>query len=270
MSCNYCQQGCLRKKKADEKFTLSDRDIIGLIKIATKAGFPVIHITGGEPLTRPGILELLEQIREYPRVEKLVFSTNASLAREPLLGELLKLIDEIHISLDATQAFDLQEICGLGQCMNEIMNCAWASCSAGKKTRITCVMQEKSYPHLPVLCDCGKNMDFDICFKELDENGTYPESVVPMTEDRLLDFLGKRYPDISKTDSEYPYIDFCKTAMLKSRIGISHTNMRRSGSVFLDAGGVLHCGTDMRRSIDLGMKLARGEDLSSFAKYFEQ
>lgn len=268
MNCIYCQ--VKRKTGGDQPRhpLFSDDEIIRFVRMATRAGANTIHITGGEPLMRPGVIGLMERIRDFPRVEKLILSTNGSLIHEAELKEIIKYTDEVHVSLDAAQAFDLKDICGLGQCMNEILNCAWSSCSADKKVRITCMMLQNARKHVPILCDFGKNVDFDVCFKELTAYGTYGGNVKPLAEEELMELLRKRYPDMQKVKSEDPCTDFYRTGMLKSRIGIVHTNVERNDMAYLAPDGVLYCGDRMRRMINLRMKLENGANYDDLALFF--
>jgi len=269
MNCIYCRsKRQIIKDKPMEKL-FSDEEILRLIRMAGKAGFNTVHITGGEPMVRPGMVRLLERIRDYPRVEKLILSTNGSLMTEGVREEVNQYIDEIHVSIDAMQAFDFANICGMSQCMNEIFQCVWTACAAGIQTRITCMLIENARPHIPVLGDLGKKMDFDICFKEL-AKGSYESGVIPLDADEVLDILGKRYGSLEKTSSEDPLIDYYRTSALKSRIGIVHTNRERSDMVYLAPDGVLYCGKRMRRMIDLKLKLENGASYDDFACCFEE
>lgn len=82
----------------------------------------------------------MERIRDFPRVEHLILSTNGTLATEAKMERICQYVDEIHVSLDAMQAFDLADITGLSQCMNEILGCLWSASSKGIRTRVNCML----------------------------------------------------------------------------------------------------------------------------------
>lgn len=258
--------------------TFTDREILRFVKYAGRAGCDTIHITGGEPMLRPGIIPLLENIWDHPRVERLILSTNGSLPTQQELDEILTYVDEIHVSLDAMQAFDLAEICGTGQVMKNIIHTAWTACTRGIKTRLTTVLIDQIRPHLALLTDNAKQMDFDICFKEL-QNGDYPKNVVPLPMAEALAVIQKRYPDLvlaqpcaadASNKEGDPVTDFYSTSALKGRIGFVHTNCEREDMIYLDSAGVLHCGKQMRKMINLRAKLNQGLSLEALQQYFEE
>jgi len=269
MNCIYCERHRNIDHDKPMEMLFSDKEILTFIRSATKAGARTIHITGGEPIVRPHFIDLLEWIRFFSAVDRVILSTNGSLLKPDVLQEVLKYIDGIHISLDANQAYDLQEITGLGECMNEILNAAWTASSLGIQTRITAMMIEEMMPHLAAISDFGKQRDFDICFKELKKDD-YSALVKPVQSDTVLSELKKRYPDLHPVPSEDPTIDYYKTGLLKGRLGIVHTNMERDDMTYLDEKGVLHCGPSMRHKINLVKKLENGAKYEDFDVYFNE
>jgi cyclic pyranopterin phosphate synthase len=62
---------------------LTYEETLRLIRIAAELGVTKVRITGGEPLTRRGILDFVRQIPEIPRITSIGLSTNGTLlARE--------------------------------------------------------------------------------------------------------------------------------------------------------------------------------------------
>jgi len=100
--CFYCIP------KGFKGFTASDnhlnlQEFVRLIRLFSELGVDKIRITGGEPLVRPDISELISGLSELPGINDLSMSTNASqLAAHA--HELKKAgIGRINVSLDSLQ-----------------------------------------------------------------------------------------------------------------------------------------------------------------------
>jgi len=81
------------------------------MRIAAELGVSKVRITGGEPLTRRGILDFVRAIPRYPRITSIGLSTNGTLlAREispaKTMAEALRDagVQSVNISLDTLDA----------------------------------------------------------------------------------------------------------------------------------------------------------------------
>ncbi|MCS7091499.1 MAG: GTP 3',8-cyclase MoaA [Verrucomicrobiota bacterium] len=80
---------------------LSNSDLLRIVRVATSLGFRKFRITGGEPLLRPDLVELIEQMAQIPGVECIGLSTNG-VKLAPLAADLRKAgLRTVNISLDA-------------------------------------------------------------------------------------------------------------------------------------------------------------------------
>jgi GTP 3',8-cyclase len=80
--CAYCMPQELQEWLPRTEI-LSYEETLRLIRIAASLGVTKIRITGGEPLTRRGIIEFIPQIPEIPGIKDVGVSTNGTLlARE--------------------------------------------------------------------------------------------------------------------------------------------------------------------------------------------
>src|SRR4029077_13370723 len=80
--CAYCMPGELHEWLPREGI-LTFEETLRLIQIAAQLGVSKIRITGGEPLTRRGILELIRQLPTISGIRDIGLSTNGTLlARE--------------------------------------------------------------------------------------------------------------------------------------------------------------------------------------------
>jgi cyclic pyranopterin phosphate synthase len=83
---------------------LTDDEILRVIRVATEHGIERVRLTGGEPLIRPSLVEIVRSIAALPLRPEITLTTNgiglAALA-EPLANAGL---DRINVSLDTLDA----------------------------------------------------------------------------------------------------------------------------------------------------------------------
>ena len=102
LRCLYCMpaEGITRKPK---KELLTYEEICRLARIFVSLGIEKIRITGGEPLVRPQIEVLVQELANIPGLKQLALTTNAVLLAQK--AEILKGagIQYINISLDSLE-----------------------------------------------------------------------------------------------------------------------------------------------------------------------
>ena len=109
LRCKYCmpEEG-VKLLRHDE--ILSFEEIVEITKKAVNYGITKVRITGGEPLVRKGIINLIEKLAEIKEINDLSLTTNGLLLEEfaaPLYYAGLK---RINISLDSVNENKYREI----------------------------------------------------------------------------------------------------------------------------------------------------------------
>jgi len=99
LRCKYCMpaEGIELLQHDD---ILSFEEIVEVVKTAVQSGITKVRLTGGEPLVRKGIVELVRMIAEIEEIEDLSMTTNGTLLEQfaqPLKDAGLK---RVNISLD--------------------------------------------------------------------------------------------------------------------------------------------------------------------------
>ncbi|MFN3347076.1 MAG: radical SAM protein, partial [Candidatus Bipolaricaulaceae bacterium] len=74
--CIYCRPFSDRRAKGR---ALTNEELVRLVKVAVALGVRKVRLTGGEPLLREGIVELVEALASLPGLEELTLTTNGSL-----------------------------------------------------------------------------------------------------------------------------------------------------------------------------------------------
>lgn len=98
--CTYCMpaEGLPWLKKAE---ILSYEEIVRLARVASEIGIEQIRLTGGEPLVRRDIPDLVRQLRQIDGLRSLSLTTNGILLKQ-LAGPLAEAgLTRINVSLDS-------------------------------------------------------------------------------------------------------------------------------------------------------------------------
>jgi GTP 3',8-cyclase len=100
MRCVYCMPA-VGMQFAPRPELLTNEELLLALRAAAAAGFRKLRLTGGEPLLRPGIVDLVRQMKAIPGIEHIAMTTNALRLRK-LAPELKAAgLDRVNISIDS-------------------------------------------------------------------------------------------------------------------------------------------------------------------------
>ncbi|MEI0701788.1 GTP 3',8-cyclase MoaA [Brachyspira intermedia] len=150
LRCVYCmpEDGIIKKMHSQ---ILSYEQIYNVVKEASELGVKKVRITGGEPLVRKNIDELVAMIRTIEKVDIIAMTTNAVLLDG--IAEKLKNagLDSINISLDTLDSERYKYITRGGSLYDAMKGIKRAS-KLGFQLKINVVVyDEKSKEELPLL-----------------------------------------------------------------------------------------------------------------------
>ena len=110
LRCVYCMgvDGIESKLKRDDLLTLEE--IADFARIACEQGVKRIRLTGGEPLVRLGIVDLVKELSKIPQLDDLSMTTNGQLFEK--YGQDLKNagLSRVTFSLDSTNPNTYKEL----------------------------------------------------------------------------------------------------------------------------------------------------------------
>jgi GTP 3',8-cyclase len=116
--CTYCMPQELQEWLPREEI-LTFEETLRLIHIAAELGVSKIRITGGEPLTRRGVLDLIRQLPRIPGLSDIGLSTNGTLLARPVEPNLTMAaalraagVRSVNISLDTLDRNAYSQITG--------------------------------------------------------------------------------------------------------------------------------------------------------------
>ncbi|HPE55227.1 MAG TPA: radical SAM protein [Bacteroidales bacterium] len=179
LRCTYCMpaEGIELVRHKD---ILSFEEILEVVKTGVEYGINKVRITGGEPLVRKGIIELVSMIARVPGVEDLSMTTNGALL-DLFAGELANAgLQRINISLDTMDPKRYREITRVGNLSSAISGIIAARLAGLSPIKINCVIKEspleKDSQDVAQFC---KQNDLEVRFiKEMDlENGRFSKVI---------------------------------------------------------------------------------------------
>lgn len=89
LRCQYCHGEGEEKHEGNFANEMTTGEIVRIVKIAVKMGISKVKLTGGEPLMREDITEIVKEIAAIPGVKDLSMTTNGTMLA-PLAEELRK------------------------------------------------------------------------------------------------------------------------------------------------------------------------------------
>lgn len=109
LRCIYCmpEDGV---RLVDRTLIMQEPEIVRICRVMAELGIRKIKLTGGEPLVRPGIAELVKDIKALPGIQKVTLTTNGVLLKDQMRGLAEAGLDGLNISLDTMDAKCYREI----------------------------------------------------------------------------------------------------------------------------------------------------------------
>ena len=144
LRCRYCMPAEGVPHRSHEEF-LSLEQMAAVVRVGVRLGLTKVRLTGGEPLVKRGIVELVRLIREVPGVRHLGMTTNGVLL--PRYADSLRRagLDSVNISLDTLDPERYREITRVGD-IRHVLKGIEAARRAGFPIKINMVVLEDTGP----------------------------------------------------------------------------------------------------------------------------
>ena len=126
-------------KKSHEEMMTQEETILA-VKVAAKLGISKIRLTGGEPLVKKNIVDIVAKIRDIDGIEEICLTTNGSYL--PKYARDLKLagLDRINVSLDTLNKDKFRYITRVGNLEDTLAGIDTALNVGFKKIKINSVL----------------------------------------------------------------------------------------------------------------------------------
>jgi cyclic pyranopterin phosphate synthase len=171
--CRYCLPEEIQQWLPREGI-LSYEEILRIVRVGTTLGMTKLRVTGGEPLTRRGVVPFLKELRALPSIDDLGLSTNGTLLATEIDGVTTAQrlqeagVRSVNISLDTLDRAEYAAVAGR-DFLPKVLAGVDAALAAGiEKVKLNAVlMQGKSVDSLISLIDYAHEKGCLLRFIEL-------------------------------------------------------------------------------------------------------
>lgn len=143
LRCTYCmpEEGI---KLMDHSKIISFEEIVEVVKISVGLGIDKIRLTGGEPLARRGIIDLVRMIADIPGIKDFGLSTNGITLRKYALELKEAGLHRVNVSLDTLDPKKYHQITRLGHIEDVLEGIDEAQRVGLVPIKINCVIKKSS------------------------------------------------------------------------------------------------------------------------------
>ena len=153
LRCAYCMPTD-GGRRADRKDILTFEEIAAFTTRAAELGVVKVRLTGGEPLLRRGIAELVRMLAEVPGVRDLAMTTNAILLPRHAAGLRRAGLRRVNVSLDTVDPARYRALTRGGELARVLRGIAAAQEAGFSPIKINCVV--KTGPEEPDARQVGR------------------------------------------------------------------------------------------------------------------
>lgn len=267
--CNLRCEYCMPEKgidKLEHEEILTFEEIYELTKVFVEVGITKIRFTGGEPLVRHGVLDLISKVSKLDGVKEIAMTTNGTLLKKYALKLKEAGLNRLNISLDTLDYEKYKEITRGGD-LNKVLEGINAAKEAGlTPIKInTVLIGGFNEDEIPKFVEVTKENSIDVRFIELMPIGEAAafakDKFIP--NNRVLEAVPELAP-IEYDDISSPAV-YYKLPNSKGKVGIINpisckfcSNCNR---VRLTSTGKLKLCLHSNREIDLKKALRNNEDI---------
>lgn len=251
-------------------------EIKRICSIGTELGISRIKLTGGEPLVRKGLPELLGMLKGLPGIEQVTLTTNGILLKDKINDLVSNGLDAVNISIDTLEAGRYGTITRGGKIEEALAGLDAALSFPGLSVKINCVpmpeVPAKEYIRLARLAERQK---LDVRFIEMMPIGLgrkYPG----VNGERIFDILTEAFGRAQECRGRFgngPAV-YVRFPGFKGMIGfidaVSHQFCGRCNRVRLTSEGYLKPCLQYGTGADLRKLLRDGSDDETLRRVMER
>lgn len=268
LRCVYCmpEEG-IESIPHDEILTYDE--ILRICEIVSELGIRKIKITGGEPLVRKDIVNLIRDIKNIDKIEQVTLTTNGILLHEVLDDLYDAGIDAINISLDTLNKDNFKKITRRDGLEKVLMSIDKAY-DLGIRVKINCLaIRDFNLKEIVEIASFAKDREIDVRFIELMPIG-FGKKYTQIDNDEILSILESRFGTfeiVTEKRGNGP-AKYYRNQNMKGCIGfisaISHEFCESCNRIRLTSSGFLKLCLHYNKGIDLKEPIRNGisdEDL---------
>ncbi|TMW65764.1 hypothetical protein Poli38472_008406 [Pythium oligandrum] len=203
LRCRYCmpEDGVDLQPQDD---LLSTPEIIRLARLFAASGVTRIRLTGGEPLLRRDLIDLVTELRAIPGINSVGITTNGIVLQRKLLALQKAGVDRLNISLDTLQPDKFTQITRRQGFQRVIDAITEAQALGFGPVKINCVvMRDFNLSEVLDFVAFTKTNAVDVRFIEwmpFNSNQWNDSTFVSFSE--MMGMIREEYPDVEKLEDD--------------------------------------------------------------------
>ena len=138
LRCRYCMPDGV--EKLEREAVLTYEEFLRLAALFAQCGIDTVRVTGGEPLVRKDVDQLVAGLKAIPGIHKVTLTTNGILLARQLPALLNAGLDSVNISLDTLRPEVFQRITARDG-FSHVMEGLRAALDSGIPVKLNCVPQ---------------------------------------------------------------------------------------------------------------------------------
>ena len=178
-------------------------EIVKLATILARLGIEKIRVTGGEPLVRPKVEDLIKTLSNIDEIKAISMTTNGLLLRDKVMQLRDAGLSSINVSLDTFKEDRFKAITGI-RGLDKIMNAIRVADDAGLKIKInTVIMRGWNDDEIADFARFARFTGYTVRFIEfmpLDGSGIWEPNLV-VTKDETINRISKVVKELVRVDN---------------------------------------------------------------------
>lgn len=194
LRCRYCMPDGVEKLERDDILTYEE--FLRLAALFAACGVDTVRVTGGEPLVRKGVEQLVAGLKAIPGIRKVTMTTNGILLAQQLPALLEAGLDSVNISLDTLSPEVFARITARDE-FAAVQAGLHAALESGLPVKLNCVPQVGvNEGELESLAALAMEKPLQVRFIEMMPIG-FGAAMPCLSGPELLARFKKRWPDLA-------------------------------------------------------------------------
>ena len=194
LRCRYCMPDGV--EKLEREAVLTYEEFLRLAALFARCGIDTVRVTGGEPLVRKNVAQLVAGLKATPGIRRVTLTTNAVLLAEQLPALLDAGLDSVNISLDTLRPEVFRQITARDD-FAAVQAGLQAALESGLPVKLNCVPQAGvNEGELEALAALAKDNAMQVRFIEMMPIG-YGAAMPCISGPELRARFARRWPELA-------------------------------------------------------------------------
>ena len=194
LRCRYCMPDGV--EKLEREAVLSHEEFLRLAALFAQCGIDTVRVTGGEPLVRKNVAQLVAGLKATQGIRRVTLTTNAVLLAEQLPALLDAGLDSVNISLDTLRPEVFRQITARDD-FAAVQAGLQAALESGLPVKLNCVPQAGvNEAELETLAALAQDHALQVRFIEMMPIG-YGAAMPCISGPALRERFARRWPELA-------------------------------------------------------------------------